>query len=270
MTSIESGVRVISGVKVLPLDGLWETVSGVQNESKMKAALKYAGATFYDDEEQFVASKSISLVGIGGQPLAHASESDETISDRLTQFTMGTREMMATSAAFSYLNSGEKSPAELYSTVTQLGHFSVAHSVGVNIIVAGITQGAELELNLQRDLLHISKVTNTRTNVQTRPPIVVPNERYLALARSIESSSAQLVESAREFGDPDELEALNGFSPVNKATALMLSGDLSNFRKVAQLRDDRGKERELRDIADIINEQLSILWPEIYNDKEKQ
>lgn len=270
MTSVESGVRVINGVNVLPLDGLWETVSNVSNVNKMKAALKYAGCSFYDDEDQFVASKSISLVGISGQPLAHAAETDEKISDRLAQFTEGTREMMATSAAFSYLNSGEKSQEDLYKIVTHLGHFSIGHSVGVNIIVAGISEGAELELNLQRDLVHISKVTNTRTHVQTRPPIVVPDERYLTLARSIESSTAQLMESARDFSDPDELEVINGFSPVNKATLLMLSGDLSNFRKVAQMRNDRGKEKELRDIADIIKEQLSNLWPEIYNDKEKQ
>jgi thymidylate synthase ThyX len=270
MSSVESGLRAINGVNVLPLDGLWEAVSTTPNEEKIKTALGYAGCTFYDEDNRFVESNSISIVGIGGQPLAHTAESDEVIANRINQLTGGTREMMASSASLSYLNNGEKSQPDLYDTVTGLGHFSIAHTVSANIMIAGISEGAELELNLQRDLLHISKVTNARTNIQTRPPIVVPDKRLLALARSIEESTASFTNAAREYNDPDELEILNGFFPINKATLLMLSGDLSNFRKVVQLRDDRGKEKELRDVADKINTQLSTLWPEIFNDKEKQ
>lgn len=268
MNSIESGVRTINDIEVLALDGLWEATMSVPREEKLKAALGYAGCAFYDEENRFVKSKSVTVAGIGGQPLAYAADSDAVIAERINRLTEGGREMMSTSAFFSYLNSGEKSQAELYDTVTNIGHLSIAHTVSVNIIVAGISEGAELELNLQRDLLHISKVTNARTNIQTRPPIVVTEQRLLPMARLIEQTTTDLTSAAREFNDPDELEMLNGFFPVNKATLLMLSGDLSNFRKVAKIRDDRGKEKELRDVADTLHTQLSRLWPEIYNEKE--
>ena len=269
MTHIESGVRTIQELKILPLDGLWDATSQVSQDQKMQAALSYAGCRFYDEDSRFVAEKSITIVGIGGQVLAHAKETDEEVTDRINEIRDSSRELMATSAAFSYLNRGEKSQDELYKTVTGLGHFSIAHTVSVNVVIAGISQATELELNLQRDLVHISKVTNARTSVQSRPPIVVPDERLLPFAQSLDSVTTELTKAARKKNNPDELEMINGFFPVNKATLLMLSGDLSNFRKVVAIRDDKGKEKELRDVADVLKSQLRLLWPEIYKDKEK-
>jgi hypothetical protein len=267
MSNIESGVRIINGVNVVALDGLWDAVSATPIEKKMSAALAYAGSEFHDDEQLYVSKGSIALVGIGGQPLAHLTDSDTAIAERIAQYVNGSREMMGTSAAFSYLNSGERSQGELFESVIKLGHFSIAHTASVNILLAGLTEAAELELNLQRDIVHISKVTNARTAVQTHPPIVVSNPHHLELARSIREVTAELTQVARNANDPDELEVLNSFYPINKATILMMSGDLSNIRKFAQIRDDTGKEKELRDIADSVNTQLGTLWPEIFTRK---
>lgn len=269
MSSIESGIKIINGVRVLPLDGLWNTVSAAPAEEKMSTALAYAGAEFHDDRQHFVSKGSVALVGIGGQPVAHATDSDALIAERLARYIHGSQEMMGSSAAFSYLNSGERSLVELFESVTKLGHFSIAHTASVNILLSGLSEGAELELNLQRDIVHISKVTNARTTVQTRPPLVVSNPRHLQLARSIDEMTAKLIDDNRDANDLDELEVLNSFYPVNKATILMMSGDLSNMRKFTQMRDDKGKEKELRDIADTLNTQLSLLWPQIFKREEK-
>lgn len=264
----ESGLRTLDGVRVIPLDGLWEAVGEAKPEDKMRAALGYAGCRFYDEDRQFVAEPSVAFVGLGGIPVAHEHDSDEQIQSRMQQFVAGSRELMAGSASFSYLNNGEKSQEKLYDTVTNLGHFSVAHTVSVNILVAGISEGAEMELSLQRDIVHISKVTNARTSVQARPSIVVRDEKYLELAKAVQGATSAARLEHGTVTTADDAEIVNSMFPVNKATMLMISSDLSDLRKLVALRNDRGKEKELRDLADRLNDQLRLLWPEIYEIKE--
>ncbi len=261
-------MRTLDGISVVPLDGLWEAVGKAKPEDKMRAALGYAGCRFYDEDRHFVAEPSVAFVGLGGAPAAHESDSGEQILDRIQKFVAGSRELMASSASFSYLNSGEKSQKALYDTVTNLGHFSIAHTVSVNLLVAGISEGAEMELSLQRDIVHISKVTNARTNIQTRPSIVVRDEKYLELAKAVQDATIAARLEHGTAANADEAEIVNSMFPVNKATLLMLSGDVSNLRKLTALRNDRGKEKELRDVADRLNNQLRLLWPEIYEIKE--
>jgi hypothetical protein len=261
-----NGIRNVDGINVLPLDGLWEHLRVIPSELKIKEALSYAGCEFHDDDKRFVRGHSISLAGIGGVPIAHVYDSDAEITASLRERILGTRELMGSAAAFSYLNSGEKDIYELYDSVTKLGHFSIAHAIQVNIIIAGISEGAELELNLQRDLVHFSKLTNARTRVQNSPPIVVPEGYDPALIESLYRHSEDVAASIRQEGDADSIEYANSLFPVNKATILMISGDLSNLRKISALRKDIGKEKELRTIAAGIFDLLSSVWPEVINE----
>ena len=261
------GIRTIEGVNILPLDGLWHHLDSVPPESKISAALSYAGCDFHDEEMRLVTGHTVSLAGIGGVPVARETDSEEEIRDKLHDNVDGSRFLMGSSAAFSYLNRGEKSIDDLYTSVTKLGHFSIAHAVQVNLVLAGISEGAELELSLQRDLIHISKLTNARTVVQNRPPIVVPDGVDPTLIQSLYTHTSEVASSLRQTGDADSLEYANGLFPVNKATILMISGDLSNLRKVAALREDAGKEKELRAVATSIFELLNTIWPEIITNK---
>lgn len=266
--SSHSGLKEIGEVAVLPLDGLWSTIEGVPLDEKLSAALEYAGCNFYDDQKRFLGNFTVSLVGLGGRPVANEDESDEVIHDRVIDFVSGSRTVMGSAAAFSYLNSGERGIDSLYDQVTNLGHFSVAHAVQVNFVIAGITEATELELSLQRDIVHLSKLTNTRTKIQNKPPIAVRNEEDMANVRIIYDEINKLHERYGADTSADTLEVINGFYPVNKATILMLSGDLSNFRKLTQLQYDNGKERELRSVASELEKQLMSLWPEIFKAKE--
>lgn len=263
-----SGLRVVNSVNVLPIDGLWQRLKGVMSEDKLAGALEYAGCQFHDDEQRMVTGHVIALAGIGGIPAAYENESDGEIATRLQETVHKTKEIMGSSAAFSYLNSGEKTIINLYDIATQLGHYSIAHTVQANIIVAGISEGAELELNLQRDLVHISKITNTRTKVQSRPPIVLRDPAHVPAVKALYSHLQEVTDDLRTESTGDVLEVVNGLFPVNKATMLMVSGDLSNLRKLSQLRNDKGKEQEIRMVADGIYQQLGLLWPEIIKDKE--
>lgn len=262
-----SGLRAIEGVNVLPLDGLWGSIAHVPAEDKMGHALEYAGCEFLDDQRKLVAGNVAALVGLGGIPVAYAVEDDSTISERIDRFVAGSREMMGSAAAFSYLNSGEKTIPELYETVAGLGHFSVAHTIQANFVLAGISEAAELEINLQRDLVHISKVTNARSIIQNAPPVVVRNPANAEEISKLYKHIVQVAEKLRLNNDGDMLEDINGLFPVNKATILMLSGDLSNFRKLCQLRNDKGKEHEVREVVSSVYDQLNLLWPEIFNER---
>lgn len=263
-----SGIRVINGANILPLDGLWNRLEGVDSEERLVTALEYAGCQFHDDERKMVAGHVIAFAGIGGVPVAYENETNEEIADRIQETIHKTQEIMGSSAAFSYLNSGEKTIIDLYDSVTKLGHFSIAHTVQANIIVAGISEGAELELNLQRDLVHISKITNARTRIQNRPPIVVRSPAHVRAVRVLYGHLQELTDDLRIDNTSDTLEVVNGLFPINKATMLMISGDLCNLRKLSQLRNDKGKEQEVRMVADGLYQQLGLLWPDIIRDKE--
>lgn len=259
----KSGLRNIDGVNILPLDGVWHHVGEVPADEKISSFLEYSGCDFHDDEHKFVGKHVVALAGIGGLPIAYERDTDDEIRQRVDDRLTESRLMMGSAAAFSYLNVGEKSIEQLYDTVTKLGHFSIAHTVQANFVIAGISEAAELELSLQRDIVHLGKLTNARTKVQNRPPIVVRDPKHLPVVRRVYEEAIRSTEELRTDESGDTLELVNGLFPVNKATALMISGDLSNLRKLTLLRDDVGKERELRDIANGLYEQLAILWPEI-------
>lgn len=263
-----SGLRLVEGLTILPLDGLWSSLDNVPTEDKLSAALEYAGCEFYDDDRRLLQNFTVSLAGLGGNPVAYKKESDATIKERMHSFVLGSQSLMGAAAAFSYLNSGEKPIDSLYDHVMSLGHYSVAHTVQANFVVAGITEATEVELSLQRDIVHLSKLTNTRTRIQNNPPIAVRNPDDLPGVRRVQDEISKLREKYHKNVTADTLEIINGFYPVNKATILMLSGDLSNMRKLTELRDDKGKERELREVADSLREQLLKLWPKIFKDKE--
>jgi hypothetical protein len=259
----EIGLRNINGVNVVPLDGLWETLGSVETGEKLQRALEYSGCEFSDDDHSLVSEPVVALAGIGGIPVCKKEESDQVVGKRINDFVAGTRETMANSAAFSYLNAGEKSLPDLYETAIGLGHFSITHTVQANFLIAGISEGAELEINLQRDLVHLSKVTNARTKIQNKPPLVLSQPQHAKDFLELRNQTVRLADKLREDSSGDTLEFANSIFPVCKATLFMLSGDLSNLRKFTQLEDDEGKERELRDIAGRLKGQLILLWPEI-------
>lgn len=265
----KNGLRDIDGLNVVPLDGMWRHISEVPADEKISSLLEYSGCSFHDDKSKFVGNHVVALAGIGGLPIAYEHDSDNEIRQRIHDRVTESRLMMGSAAAFSYLNTGEKPIEQLYDTVTKLGHYSIAHTVQVNFVVAGISEAAELELSLQRDIVHLSKLTNARTRVQNQPPIVVRDSKHLPIVERLYQEIARATNELRTDKTGDTLEAVNGLYPINKATALMISGDLSNLRKLTSLRHDQGKERELREVADSLYDQLVILWPEIIKENKE-
>lgn len=247
------------------VEGLWHALKGVPEEDRLVHALRYLGCTFHDSDYRFVKKGIVALAGVGGVPVLHPGETMADAQNRLALFQSGAKKMMGASAAFSYLNSGDSSIEELFNAVITKEHFSIAHTTYINFILAGLTEGTELEFSLQRDLVHISKLTNTRTKTQKRPPIVIRNPNHIPIIRDLYEQISSFVEDqTKQDTQKDSLEVLNGYYPVNKATVLMLSGTLGNFRKLTALRNDLGKEREFREVLSGLHYELGILFPQIY------
>lgn len=273
--SLRQEIQLDSGevVPVLPIDQFVADLSAFSTPDRLGGSLQLMGCEFWDtddDPNRYIKGAAVSLVSIGGLAVAKADETPDQIRDRLTSFSDSTHETMALSATMSYLNPGDKLPQELYDTVTRLGHFSIAHTVSVGVMVGGITTGVECEFDTQRDLVHLSRITVARTNLQTRPPIAVPEERLLAATKQIVAATDAAVGVTRKQTESreaklDQHEAVNLLYPSSKATALFITGTLRNFGKLVDQRDDSGKEREYREALYSIRGALQPLWPELFN-----
>lgn len=252
-------------VKVIDQDAVWSQLRDLPTSQKVRGFLNAAGCEFWDEDCRFVRESSVALAGLGGLPAARSGESEESVAARIGSFLAGSRATMETSAAFSYLNSGNLAPGELYERVAQLGHLSVAHTVTVSLIVAGVSINTEVETSTQRDLVHLSRITVGRTAIQAEPAIVASTEESYKLASAIYDATRKILDGHRPAKPTkDDYELLNNFYPVNKATAFMLTGTLRNFAKLTDQIGDSGKEREYRAMLSKVLAVLQPLWPELF------
>ncbi len=133
------------------------------------------------------------------------------------------------------------------------------------MLVAGVNINTEAEMNCQRDLVHLSRLTVARTAIQEEPAIVAPDQRSYEIAQIVYNATRSVLDATRpERPTRDDQEIRNAFYPVNKATAFMVSGTLRNVAKVTEFVDDEGKEREYRRVLGKIRATLQPIWPELF------
>lgn len=255
-----SKVEVMGSTPTLDIADFFEAIAREPRANKLAAALGFAGCASWDDEGRYIRGPSVSLVGIGGVPISP---------ELLALYQDGGRNMMAASAGMSYLNSGNKPLDALYPSVIARGHHSIAHTTTANLLVAGVSSGVENEFNSQRDVVHLSRVTNARTGIQDRPPIVVPSADLLPITRNIVEATDDALATLPAPTSLDEREERNLLYPSAKATLFLATASLRNFQKlVAQAHDD-GKEKEYQTALSAINDCLSSLWPELFTQEER-
>jgi hypothetical protein len=222
-------------------------------------------------EKRFVSAPSVSLVAIGGIPISFTDDNRPSLSlfpsEPLTKDILHrvTTEMMAHSGMMSYLNSGNHSEESMFDVLASRGELSVAHTVSLSFLIAGVSTGVENEFNSQRDLIHLSRITVARAAIQRDPPIVVHNRTLLPIFQEVyeksEFARRQMQGQGRDFE-----EAANLVFPAAKATAFIMTGTLRNFSKLLGSIADDGKEREYRDVLIRLRASLSSTWPEIFKD----
>lgn len=249
------------GAKWLRLDSLWQSAKGVPAKDRLTELMKAGGVQFFADAEypcQFVSKPVVAIVGVGGIPLDKQGFDDTKVVDAF-------KAMMGYSASFSYVNPTD--PTQMFGIVADRGEFSVSHTCSLNIIILGLSTAAEIELDTQRDLVHLSRVTVARSASQDQPPVVALYPEALPIAKQMMAATRQLLgdsEKPDHLDKQDWREAVNLFQPLSKATMVMVSGSLRGFQKLLMSINDNGKEEEYRRILAQMNESLSALFPEIF------
>jgi hypothetical protein len=271
MSKPESLVRSINGLDVLNPSQFMDGLRPLPVQEKLIGGLALAGCESWDEEGRYIKDSTVNIAGIGGIPLGAEHLSDEEVAAQIQQFAAGSEDMMELSAGFSYLNSGNLERGALLGRVTELGHLSVAHTVSVNMIVAGVSTAVENEFNSQRDIAHLSRLTVARTSVQNKPPVMVDDPEQLEATRAIVETVDEQVAAIKTIPGMsreerfDLYERRNTLYPASKASIFMLSGSLRNIGKLISQKDDDGKEREYRAVLKKIEGQVSKIWPSIFN-----
>lgn len=267
-------IKTINSVPFLDISAVFEQLKTVATDTKLTELLRLSGVEFYDSEKQFVQKPQVCIVGFGGLSfdLQRKSQSDNlpirtskavlTFSEIQEMF----QPLQAVGGYFSYLNSTNLNDVEIMDTMVSHGHYSTLHLSYINIGIFGISSLVENEINSQRDMLHIARITEARTQVQSNPPVIVLYPEHL------ESYTQVLAEAKRQrsklsktpkLSNRDFFESANSLFPASKATAVIVSVTLRNLIKFINLLDDQGKEDELKRVLYQLAQISNILWPSV-------
>jgi hypothetical protein len=93
----------------------------------------------------------------------------------------------------------------------------------------------------------LSRVTEARTKIQVKPPYVVLNESMIDFYKNVRDFNIkQLDRIDSDNKDNHFYEETNLLHSSAKATWIILSWSLRNFKKLASAKDDDWKEYEFR------------------------
>jgi len=261
----------VDGVPCLDLSRFWSTVHGIAPAKRLRVLLAEAGVTFHDAEHDLVRAPAAALVAVGGLPLRRHDEGWSLGSfspDRalLARVREAQRQAMGYAAAMTYLNPRDTAPEPLLEAVLARGHTSVAHVASVTLLLAGLSTAVENELNGQRDLVHLARLTEARTAAQGDPPVCVLDARDVPLFRAV-LDHARATLSALPGDDrapADRHESRNLALPAAKATLVLVTGSLRALQKLVSAMDDEGRELEYRRCLTAINDALHPLHPSLF------
>jgi len=232
---------------------------------RLLSLLKAAGCGTHPQDDRFVIQPAVRLWCVGGLPAHELQARGMSLAEvaRLTASTMGA------AGSMSYLAMPGGTAEGVYQkVVVEHGHASVAHLVQVSLVVAGVTCAVENEFNSQRDLVHLARVTEARTDAQKSPPLVVLEPQLFSVYKQALDAITALVRAAegQETGlsKKDSNEAINALFPAAKATMFVMTGTLRNLQKLLAAESDEGKEKEFRRALRLIRATLSPMWPELF------
>ncbi|MFT4977624.1 MAG: hypothetical protein ACI8S6_003531, partial [Myxococcota bacterium] len=194
MSTMPAHRATIDGVPLLDLPALWASITDTPTPSRLTALLAGSGVDFYDADCRFVRAPAVSIVGIGGLPVTlrdgalHIGGASQSI----PQLRAALTEMIGLGGFMSYLNPRDRSPAELAAVLWANDHGSTGHACMLNFLLSGFSVAVENELCIQRDLLHLSRVTVARTKAQDDPPIVVLDAAALPAFEQVRQLAADL------------------------------------------------------------------------------
>lgn len=270
-------IKHISSVPFLDTVALFKSISSTKSSHKLKELLAEAGTTFFDEERNFIKKASISVCGFGGLGFDFSKTSaPNALPIRNTTAELNFDELhhmynplQATGGFMSYLNTGNLASQEMIDIMAKHGHFSTLHLSYVNIAIFGISSLVENEINCQRDMMHIARITEARTSVQSQPPIVVLYPEQLKSFQKVYEATKKVRSSMpRKIGTSfrDAWESSNSIYPGAKGTGVIISITLKNLGKLVLLLNDNGKEEEFKRVLSQINDISHTLWPHFFKE----
>lgn len=300
----------VGGVPVIDSEAWWRSVRHEPVRAKLRALLRGAGVEFWDGsssssdsnsgngECNYVKAPSVALSAIGGIPLRLPAPSTSSVAAaaaaasgeggdgaielaigspgpqvQLSQVADALRVQMGMAGFPSYLNPHGVEAAAMFDTCAEHGHFSVAHTASLSFVIAGHSCAVENELNCQRDVVHVARLTVARTAAQADPPIVVPFAELVPMYRSIREHSAQQLAELpprKSLGCTplpsvgDWQEARFTAWPAAKAQLAVVTGSLRNLQKLVGDLGATGKEAEYLTLLAGINNALAALLPDMF------
>ena len=268
-------LKTINSVPFLDISSVFEKLQVIDAQEKLRELLSLGGTEFYDTDKQFVRKPNVSIVGLGGlsfdfQKISAKHELPIRNSNAVIEFAEIERmfqPLQAVGGFFSYLNTTNLSSTEMSEVLTSHNHFSTLHLSYINFGIFGISSLVENEINSQRDILHIARITEARTQVQSNPPIVVLDPEHLETYSQVLKQTQQRrngLSKSDKLSKRDFLESANGLFPASKATAVIVSITLRNLIKFINLIDDLGKEEELKRVLYQLATISNILWPTLF------
>ncbi len=252
----------INNVTYIDIEGIFSAIQENSSTDRIKIFLKHAGVIFHDLENEFVKTSAVWICGFGWIPFTIWGNSTLRFwsnSVLPVDLAVGMSTMRAVGWFMSYLNNANRTTQEMVDSMKNFWHQSTEHMMHLNILVAGISTSVENEFNSQRDLVHLARITEARTNIQNNPPLVVLDKALIPYFQAVKKF---IWENRPEvqiewFDKKDHLEATNLIHPAAKATAVILSWSIRNFKKIVAMKDDSGKELEFRRIVMQLDKLLS-------------
>lgn len=247
----------------LDMQELFASMQETSAPSKLTYFLKNAGAAPHPNDEHFFIASAARIVSVGGIPIQLLSQTGKTVDEVFQSM----RANMGVMGSMSYLQLPGGSPKAAYKKIVlEHGHQSCLHTAHLSVLISGISCATANEFNSQRDEVHAARITETRTSIQSAPPIALPSVALYGAYKELRDLAIKKIETNPLPGDKRDVhEALNGLFPAHKATAMVLTASLKNFVKLLRHVDDNGKELQMRLALCQIGLCLSAVFPEIFN-----
>lgn len=247
--------------KYISLENIFSQLTIIPPEKKLKKFLEFSWVSFFDNEKDFIALPSVHICGFGGAWFRSHKWEMRIGNSNLTpaQFIEEMQKMKAYWWYMTYLNVSNKTTSEMIDILNKNSHFSTQHMLFINILISWISTSVANEFNSQRDIIHLSRITEARTKIQTDPPYVILNEELLPLFSTIKEIIRWRMRDYDLWTSTwNYLEALHLIHPAAKGTAIIISWSLRNLKKLSAMKNDQWKEIEFRRALENIDNLL--IW----------
>jgi adenylate kinase family enzyme len=275
--AVDKYVRAVDGITFIDVLALEGSIGkSVQVKDRLRQKMISAGVEFWDKAQTIVKKPVVAISAIGSflvclegyvpQGMIKLRMGKTTIGPLSPKMLAdGLREAMGVQSFHTFMNPQSKTAHEMYDVTVKLGHLSIAHGASLGVHVLGISKKAELEFDVQRDLVHLARETSARTAAQDEPTLVAMTAQGAAISETIRGNTLKILQSFKSNGNAlDWREERNSLYPLSGAVSLGINGSIRNLGKVVTDIGGEGKELEYRNVLALLNDSLHALLPEIF------